>query len=132
MTICLASDAGMSAVTWFIDFPSLITILIFLIPGLLIMGAWKDFIKSFPVGIKKYNLLELKNIISAVGAAQKFGLTKRELELGFLKVSGFSNRRIAYMFGISEQTVKNHFTHIYEKAWVPGRKEFQELFIQNE
>ncbi|MBQ4300218.1 MAG: response regulator transcription factor [Lachnospiraceae bacterium] len=62
--------------------------------------------------------------------ARKFGFTKRELELGYLKVSGFSNRRIAYMFGISEQTVKNHFTHIYEKAWVPGRKEFRELFIE--
>ncbi len=64
-----------------------------------------------------------------LSVAQKFGFTKRELELGFLKISGFSNRRIAYMFGISEQTVKNHFTHIYEKAWVPGRKEFRELFI---
>ncbi|MCR5453075.1 MAG: LuxR C-terminal-related transcriptional regulator [Lachnospiraceae bacterium] len=62
--------------------------------------------------------------------AKQFGLTRRELELGYLKVSGFSNRRIAYMFGISEQTVKNHFTHIYEKAWVPGRKEFRELFVQ--
>lgn len=60
--------------------------------------------------------------------AREFGLTKREMELGYLKVSGFSNRRIAYMFGISEQTVKNHFTHIYEKAWVPGRKEFCDLF----
>ena len=60
--------------------------------------------------------------------AKKFGFTKRELQLGYLKVSGFSNRRIAYMLGISEQTVKNHFTHIYEKAWVPGRKEFTELF----
>lgn len=64
--------------------------------------------------------------------AQKYGFTRRELELGFLKVSGLSNRRIAYMFGISEQTVKNHFTHIYEKAWVPGRKEFQELFVNNQ
>ena len=63
--------------------------------------------------------------------AHNFGLTTRELELGYLKVSGFSNRRIAYMLGISEQTVKNHFTHIYEKAWVPGRKEFQELFKQD-
>jgi DNA-binding CsgD family transcriptional regulator len=62
--------------------------------------------------------------------ARKFGFTKRELELGYLKVSGFSNRRIAHMFGISEQTVKNHFTHIYEKAWVPGRKEFRELFTE--
>lgn len=60
--------------------------------------------------------------------AEKYNFTKRELELGYLKVSGFSNRRIAYMFGISEQTVKNHFTHIYEKAWVPGKKEFKELF----
>ena len=60
--------------------------------------------------------------------AGKFGFTKKELELGYLKVSGFSNRRIAYMLGISEQTVKNHFTSIYEKAWVPGRKEFKELF----
>ncbi len=62
--------------------------------------------------------------------ARRYGLTKRELELGFLKVSGFSNRRITYMFGISEQTVKNHFTHIYEKAWVSGRKEFRELFMR--
>ncbi len=61
--------------------------------------------------------------------AEKFGLTKRELELGYLKVSGFSNRRIAYMLGISEQTVKNHFTSIYEKAWVPGRNEFKKLFL---
>ncbi len=61
--------------------------------------------------------------------ARNFGFTKRELELGFLKVSGFSNRRIAYMLGISEQTVKNHFTHIYEKAWVPGRSEFRDLFV---
>ncbi len=60
--------------------------------------------------------------------ARKYHFTKRELELGFLKVSGFSNRRIAYMLGISEQTVKNHFTHIYEKACVPGRNEFRKLF----
>ncbi len=60
--------------------------------------------------------------------AREFGFTKRELDLGFLKLSGFSNRRIAFLLGISEQTVKNHFTHIYEKAFVPGRKEFRELF----
>ena len=47
--------------------------------------------------------------------ARKFGFTKRELELGYLKVSGFSNHRIAYMLGISEQTVKK----------------FQELFTQD-
>ena len=35
------------------------------------MGEWKDFIKSFSVGIKQYSLLELKNVIGAVDAAQK-------------------------------------------------------------
>ena len=64
--------------------------------------------------------------------ARNFNLTKRELELGFLKVSGFSNRRIASFFGIAEQTVKNHMTRIYEKAWVPGRKEFCDLFLKND
>ena len=73
--------------------------------------------------IKKERYLEL---------SRRFGFTRRELELGFLKVSGLSNRRIAYMLGISEQTVKNHFTRIYEKAWVPGRKEFRELFLQDD
>lgn len=64
-------SCGFSSIAWFIDLPSLILIVMILIPGLLIMGEWKDFIKSFSVGVKPYNLLELKNIIEAVGAAQK-------------------------------------------------------------
>ncbi|MCR5451102.1 MAG: hypothetical protein K6F00_00575 [Lachnospiraceae bacterium] len=62
---------GISAVVWFIDLPSILMILMLLIPGLLIMGEWKDFTKAFSVGIKRYSLLELKNIIGAVDAAQK-------------------------------------------------------------
>ncbi len=65
---------GLSSVMWFIDFPSLLLILLILIPGLLVMGEWKDFIRSFSVGIKPYSLLELKNIIEAVVAAQKLTL----------------------------------------------------------
>lgn len=62
---------GFSSIAWFVDLPSIVLIIIVLIPGLLIMGVWKDFIKSFSVGIKPYSLLELKNIIGAVDAAQK-------------------------------------------------------------
>lgn len=65
-----------------------------------------------------------------IEVARKYDFTKRELELAYLKISGFSNRRIAFMYGISEQTVKNHFTRIYEKAWVPGRRELIDLFSQ--
>lgn len=67
----LGTSFGFSAVTWFLDWPSLILVLLILIPGLIIMGEWKDFLKSFSVGIKDFRLLELKNIIEAVGAAQK-------------------------------------------------------------
>ena len=38
---------------------------------IIIMREWKDFVKAFSVGIKPYSLLELKNIVEAVGAAQK-------------------------------------------------------------
>jgi flagellar motor component MotA len=62
---------GLSTVAWFLDLPSLLIIALFLIPGLLIMGAWKDFINAFSVGNRPFSLLQLKNIIEAVGAAQK-------------------------------------------------------------
>lgn len=62
---------GLSAILWFLDLPSLSLIVFVLFPGLLIMGAWKDFIKAFSVGIKPFSLLQLKNIVEAVGAAQK-------------------------------------------------------------
>ena len=70
------------------------------------------------------------------GRVQRFDYEKniRVVELGelLLLIQVFSNRRIAFIYGISVQTVKNHFTHIYEKAWVPGRKEFIELFVTEE
>lgn len=62
---------GLSAISWFLDLPSLSLIAFVLFPGLLIMGVWKDFIKAFSVGIKPFSLLQLKNIVEAVGAAQK-------------------------------------------------------------
>lgn len=65
---------GISYVAWFIDFPSLIGIVIVVIPGMLIMGTAKDFMKSLSVGKKHYRLLELKNILEAVDACQKLVL----------------------------------------------------------
>ncbi len=69
--ILLLGSWGFSAVVWFVDLPSLLLITLILFPGLAIMGAWKDFFKAFSVGIKPYSLLQLKNIIEAVDAAQK-------------------------------------------------------------
>lgn len=59
------------AVNSFIDIPSILGIVVITVPGLIIMGEWKNFTKAFTAGIKKYSLLELKNICGAVAACQK-------------------------------------------------------------
>lgn len=71
MMTVLGGSWGMSAVLWFLDLPSILLIVLIFVPGLLIMGEWKNFLKAFSVGIRPYSLLELKNIIGAVDAAQK-------------------------------------------------------------
>ena len=68
LLICTEDFWG--AFACFLDIPSLLLILLILIPGLMIFGEWKNFTKAFSVGIKEYSLLELKNIIQAIKAAQ--------------------------------------------------------------
>src|SRR2546421_515513 len=47
--------------------------------------------------------------------SKAFGLTRRELEIVRVVVSGFTNKQIARQFSISESTVKRHVTHIFDK-----------------
>lgn len=62
------------SISSFIDFLSFLGIIIIVIPSLIFMGEWKNFLKAFSVGKKKYTLLELKNINGAVSACQKLVL----------------------------------------------------------
>lgn len=50
-------------------------------------------------------------------------LTKRELEVIAAVVDGGSNRDIGSSFGLSEQTVKNHLSNIFDKLGVSNRLE---------
>jgi len=50
-------------------------------------------------------------------------LTSREMEILGLVAQGMSNRKIAYVLGISHQTVKNHMTAILRKLGATGRTE---------
>ena len=68
--LLICTGDPLASLAYFLDIPSLLLILLILIPGLLIMGEWKNFTKAFSVGIKEYSLLELKNIIQAIKAAQ--------------------------------------------------------------
>ncbi|HEV7499096.1 MAG TPA: response regulator transcription factor [Vicinamibacteria bacterium] len=56
-------------------------------------------------------------------ARERFGLTKRELEITSVVVSGLSNREIARKLSLSEDTVKHHLTNIFNKMGASNRLE---------
>lgn len=47
---------------------------------------------------------------------KNYGLTPREEEIVRLLCSGMSNKEIAERCGITEQTVKDHLKHVYDKV----------------
>jgi DNA-binding NarL/FixJ family response regulator len=56
-------------------------------------------------------------------ASPASSLTTRELEVIGRVVEGASNRDIAKNLGLSEQTVKNHLSNIFDKLGVSNRLE---------
>jgi two-component system, NarL family, nitrate/nitrite response regulator NarL len=50
-------------------------------------------------------------------------LTRRELQIVAAIVDGASNKDIGQQFKLSEQTVKNHLSHIFDKVGVSNRLE---------
>jgi DNA-binding NarL/FixJ family response regulator len=55
--------------------------------------------------------------------SKRYGLTEREMEVLAAIIAGQTNRQIAEKFHISEQTVKHHLTHIFDKVGVYNRLE---------
>ncbi|NPV60511.1 MAG: response regulator transcription factor [Actinobacteria bacterium] len=55
--------------------------------------------------------------------AAKFSLTNRELEVLQLLAYGYTNKKIAEKMFISEQTVKSHVIHIFQKLGAADRTE---------
>jgi len=68
-------------------------------------------------------LLEIKPQPEIRSSSQKFGLTRREVEVIALIVGGYTNKDVAKKFGISEHTVKHHLTNIFDKLGVSNRLE---------
>jgi len=56
-------------------------------------------------------------------AHERFGLTRRELEITAAVVAGLSNREIARKVSLSEDTVKHHLTNIFDKMGASNRLE---------
>lgn len=60
---------------------------------------------------------------SAAPVAEKGGLSRREMEVVQLLVQGYKNKDIAQELFISEKTVKNHLSAIFNKLGVSDRLE---------
>ena len=66
------------------------------------------------------------NVLPAVIAAEpgeSVSLTRREEEILALVAEGYSNRELARMLWVTEQTVKFHLSNIYRKLGVANRTE---------
>lgn len=55
--------------------------------------------------------------------AKAFGLTRREIDILRAVVAGYTNKEIAERSSLSENTVKSHLTHIFNKSGASNRVE---------
>jgi len=65
----------------------------------------------------------LKKLETSQRRTKAFGLTRRELQVLREVVAGYTNKEIAERIGISENTVKAHLAHIFDKLGASNRVE---------
>jgi len=63
--------------------------------------------------------------------AERYGLTRREMQMVAAIVEGSSNREIAQKFSVREDTVKHHLTSIFSKLGVSTRLELALFAIEH-
>jgi len=63
-------------------------------------------------------------------AKQLYGISTREFEVFQLMAEGMNNKSISEKLYISEHTVKNHITHIFQKLNVPDRLQALAMIYQ--
>jgi len=64
-------------------------------------------------------------------AGERYGLTRREMQMVAAIVEGSSNREIALKFSVREDTVKHHLTSIFSKLGVSTRLELALFAIEH-
>ena len=68
-------------------------------------------------------LPSLRKLDAARRQSKAFGLTRREIDILRAVVAGCTNKEIAERSAISENTVKSHLTHIFNKSGASNRVE---------
>ena len=61
---------GAPAVAYFIDFPSILYVLMMTVVVLIISGTWKDFLKAFPLAMKKLASTEVRQVKKSMFAVK--------------------------------------------------------------
>ncbi|MBX3212940.1 MAG: response regulator transcription factor [Labilithrix sp.] len=90
---------------------------------------------------KPFRAAELLSVIERLTAARpdpgeavsqafaRAGLTRRESEVALLALKGLSSPEIAQVLTMSDKTVRQHLTRVYEKHGVSGRGELFHLLL---
>jgi DNA-binding NarL/FixJ family response regulator len=65
----------------------------------------------------------LRRLEASRRRTKAFGLTRRELEILRAVVAGYTNKEIAEQSSLSENTIKSHLTHIFNKSGASNRVE---------
>jgi two-component system nitrate/nitrite response regulator NarL len=68
-------------------------------------------------------VMGLRKLKAARRRSRAFGLTEREIEVARAVVAGYTNKEIARRSSISENTVKSHLMHIFNKLGASNRVE---------
>jgi two-component system nitrate/nitrite response regulator NarL len=68
-------------------------------------------------------VVSLRKLKAARRRSRTFGLTPREIEIARAVVAGYTNKEIARQSSISENTVKSHLLHIFNKLGASNRVE---------
>jgi DNA-binding NarL/FixJ family response regulator len=66
------------------------------------------------------------------GHAKRFRLTRREMDIVTAVAAGESNKDIAQKLSLSEDTVKHHVSHVFDKLGVSSRLELAVFAINHE
>ncbi len=60
-----------NSIMMLLDIPSIILMILFVVPGMAASGMWKDFFKAFSVGKKTFSILQLKKIEESIKLLEK-------------------------------------------------------------
>lgn len=59
------------SIQYLIDLPSLFLIVLFVVPGLVASGLWKDLLRAFSVGRKEYSVIQLQRMVESISMTEK-------------------------------------------------------------